>query len=338
MGFQVIVHLWWVILMFAVRGVVVAKVSAAGHECRSTSCSHDGPEIRFPFWIKDKQPDHCGYPGFQVFCDTGKTLLHFEYLANTSLQRTQIIHPYNVSVLGINYATQEIQVDILITNNLKLVSTSTSLPPPLFRKIRHPYYDQNYDGPNTSFFNCSSRAQDSISVMLTSAGGETFPVDCLVDSYPTSFRILNCIKVFNSSLPFYLLEDIEEYYYIDWSIPDCRECEAKGEYCKLMDNITSRSNTTTCVPKGHRWTSIKPVAVIIPVAILIALSLVVLLYFIIKSYRQRKYDQLKIEIPSMKHAIHMLESEECPKMPPNPFKSSNIRSFENELEAIDESE
>ena len=45
-----------------------------------------------------------------------------------------------------------------------------------------------------------------------------------------------------------------------------------------------------------------------------------------------------VDRPSMKHVINMLESEECPKMPPNPFRSSNVRSFTNDLEVISEFE
>ncbi|KAJ6959247.1 hypothetical protein NC653_037534 [Populus alba x Populus x berolinensis] len=30
------------------------------------SCGNRGPDIRFPFRIKDKQPDHCGYPGYDL--------------------------------------------------------------------------------------------------------------------------------------------------------------------------------------------------------------------------------------------------------------------------------
>lgn len=249
MGFRVIVHLCWVILMFAVRGVVVAKVSATGHMCRKASCSHYGPEIRFPFWIKDKQPDYCGYPGFQVFCHKGRTLLHFEYLANTSLQGTQIVLSKNISVFGINYATQEIEVDNF-TSNLKLLSTSTSLPsaPPHFMKPRPHYYEQYYDDAPSTFFNCSSSVEyPIISVMLTSPGGETFPVYCMSDFEVTSQLLLNCTKVFNSSLPFYLF--VNDRY--EWSIPDCRECEAKGKYCKLMNNITA---STTCVPNVPKGT------------------------------------------------------------------------------------
>lgn len=257
MGFQVIVHLSWVILLFAVRGSVVAKVSAAGHECRNANCSRYGPEIRFPFWIIDKQPEQCGYPGFGVLCHEGETLLHIEYLANTSLQGTQIFLSNNLSLFEIDYKSQKIvlgESGYSFTNNLKLVSTSTSLPSALFHfgKIRPENVDQIYDKPNTTFFNCSSTIQHSIPAMLTYPGGQTFPVDCLHDFTDNNYYyITNCTKVFSSSLPFNLLDSY--YFEMEWSIPDCRECEAKGEYCELMNNITG-SNGTACVPKPQgKW-------------------------------------------------------------------------------------
>ncbi|KAK1389297.1 Non-specific serine/threonine protein kinase [Heracleum sosnowskyi] len=294
MGFQVFVLLCWVTLIFAVRGVVVAKVSAADHECRIRRCSHDGPEIRFPFWIKDKQPERCGYPGFQVFCDRGKTLLPVQYLANTSLQGTQMFFSKNVSVDDIFYESQQMQLYVYsLTNNLTLVSTSTSLPsaPPHFGEVHRDYYPPyyQYDEPNTTILNCSSRIEDTITATLTSLDGKTFPVYCVADYIDTN-QITSCTKVFNASLPIFLMQG---YNFMTWSVPNCRECEAKGEYCKLMSNITT-SNTTICVPKGHR--KIKPIAGIIPAGTLIAVSLVILLYYIIRSYRQRKYDELKFEM------------------------------------------
>lgn len=254
MGVQVFVHLSWVILMLALKGVVVAKVLAAGHECRMARCSHHGPEIRFPFWIKDKQPEQCGYPGFQVFCRRGKTLLHFQYLANTSLHQTLIFLSKNVSILRINYTSQNILVDgYPFTNNLKLVSTSTSFG------IVHPfyYYYDRYNDPNTTFVSCSSRIKGYIPDMLTSLDGKTFPVYCLNDFQYTSERsISSCTKVFNSSLTYDYLRQ-EEYassFFVRWSTPNCGICEAKGEDCMLKNssssNIEAADNSTICLPKG----------------------------------------------------------------------------------------
>ncbi|KAK1367109.1 Non-specific serine/threonine protein kinase [Heracleum sosnowskyi] len=211
MGFQVFVLLCWVTLIFAVRGVVVAKVSAADHECRIRRCSHDGPEIRFPFWIRDKQPERCGYPGFQVFCDRGKTLLPVQYLANTSLHGTQMFFSKNVSVDFISYESQDMQLYVYsLTNNLTLVSTSTSLPsaPPHFGEVHHnsyPTYHDEYDEPNTTILNCSSRIEDTITATLTSLDGKTFPVYCVADYIDTN-QITSCTKVFNASLPIFLMQ------------------------------------------------------------------------------------------------------------------------------------
>jgi len=46
--------------------------------CQEASCKKDGPAIRFPFRLKlkEKQPDDCGYPGFELSCtDRRETLL-----------------------------------------------------------------------------------------------------------------------------------------------------------------------------------------------------------------------------------------------------------------------
>ncbi|KAJ6411046.1 hypothetical protein OIU84_007740 [Salix udensis] len=44
--------------------------------CREERCKKHGPVIRFPFRIKGKQPDYCGYPGFDLSCtDRKETLL-----------------------------------------------------------------------------------------------------------------------------------------------------------------------------------------------------------------------------------------------------------------------
>jgi hypothetical protein len=33
------------------------------------SCGNRGLHIRFPFWIKDRQPEQCGYRGFDLSCN-----------------------------------------------------------------------------------------------------------------------------------------------------------------------------------------------------------------------------------------------------------------------------
>ncbi|KAK1371304.1 hypothetical protein POM88_037396 [Heracleum sosnowskyi] len=300
MAFRVFVYLSWVILVFSFRGVVAGAVE----ECRITRCSHHGPEIRFPFWIKDKQPEHCGYPGFQVSCYRGKTLLQFRYLANTSLPGIQLFLSKEVSVRSIKYAYQIIDLDTSYysTNNLKFFSTSTLSPsariPLSFQERNLEYYP---DTESTTFVSCPSRVNGESDVtspvMLATLSGQVFPVYYFDDYEDTSYPSLtSCSRVFDSSIPYNYLS---RYWFFDlqWSTPNCVKCEAKGEYCKLKkdrttSNIKTANHSTICLPRGRHEVSIKPIA----------------------------------------------EREECPAMPPNPFTSTKARSFRNDLEAISESE
>jgi hypothetical protein len=61
-------------------------------------CGEDGPAIRFPFRLIDRQPSHCGYPGFDLSCnDKNDTVL-------------QLPTSVKVSVKDIDYKSQLIQV------------------------------------------------------------------------------------------------------------------------------------------------------------------------------------------------------------------------------------
>ncbi|KAK1375366.1 hypothetical protein POM88_031559 [Heracleum sosnowskyi] len=269
-------------LLLAIRGVVAAQSEDSGEECWNRRCSHHGPDIRFPFWLKDKQPAHCGYPGFGVSCERGKTLLQFQYLANTSLQGTQLLLLKNISIQSINYSSQEIAFVSRhqLTNSLKLVSLSTSSPssPPHFGKLRPFIYPEQKEAGQYIFTNgtsvsCSSGIKDNyifyglVPGVLTSISGQTFPVYFLEDVRRPNTRpsITSCTKIFDSSLPYELLE-AHNRFIINWSTPNCGKCEAKGEYCKLRKNSTnSKIETadlsTICFSRDRlREDSVEPIA------------------------------------------------------------------------------
>ncbi|CAN6562009.1 unnamed protein product [Malus baccata var. baccata] len=55
------------ILLFT-AGLMI-NLGACQNECTESRCGDDGPPIRFPFRLREKQPSHCGYPGFDLSCD-----------------------------------------------------------------------------------------------------------------------------------------------------------------------------------------------------------------------------------------------------------------------------
>ncbi|KAL8106290.1 hypothetical protein AgCh_029907 [Apium graveolens] len=290
MNFQVFVNLSLVILVVAIRGSAAEKAEAADEECRTGRCTHHGPEIRFPFQLKEWQPERCGLPGFRVSCYRGKTMLHIQYLANTTLPGIQLLLYKEQSIRSINYKSQEIELDPYdFTNTLKLVSTSIST-----QSTTVPPFEGLYSrGSNGTFVSCSSRVDgqsDVLPAVLTSLRGQAFPVYYLQAYISSDVPIItSCTKIFSSSLPNGLLAGRFSPT-ISWSTPNCGICEAKGKYCKLTNNGTS----TICLSKGHG--SIKPIAGIIPGATISVLVVVVLLYYIIRFYKQKKYDEQRIEM------------------------------------------
>ena len=83
------------LLLFVLFIVVLGE---GQNGCPELRCSHDGPAIRFPFRLIDKQPSHCGYPGFDLSCNDKN---------DTVLQLTTSV---KASVKNIDYKSQLINV------------------------------------------------------------------------------------------------------------------------------------------------------------------------------------------------------------------------------------
>ncbi|KAF8369471.1 hypothetical protein HHK36_032511 [Tetracentron sinense] len=74
--------------------------TATGTEnCVNSTCGANRPIIRFPFRIKDRQSDRCGYPGFELTCnDQNETILELPFSGK-------------FRVKGIEYDAQEIRIN-----------------------------------------------------------------------------------------------------------------------------------------------------------------------------------------------------------------------------------
>ncbi|GLU11997.1 hypothetical protein SLE2022_287070 [Rubroshorea leprosula] len=69
--------------------VKVAELQAAKDECQTKKCNHH--TIRFPFWLKGQQPEHCGYHGFELSCEDKQTVLELPWNYLSKLPSRSII-------------------------------------------------------------------------------------------------------------------------------------------------------------------------------------------------------------------------------------------------------
>ena len=199
-------------------------------ECKASRCSeyYDGPAVRFPFRLKDHQPDHCGYPGFELSCsEGGQTVLELPSYSGAMLW-----------VEKINYTSQQIVVYGFHDYCLQRQILDTNLSAFPFQ------YTDGY-----SFFNCSEYKDHY----------ELWPLPCgflsnnTVYASPSYFLtskvdLSSCQKIFNASLLEYLIFHENWEISMSWSKPMCGNCEREGKKCQLKKNNSTQPEIE-CIDK-----------------------------------------------------------------------------------------
>lgn len=189
-------------------------VFLAGHgaSLNSTeSCGNRGPDIRFPFRNMDKQPDHCGCPGFDLSCsDDNSTVLKLPTGLSLHIERIDYRHqriyardpqgcfPRQRLNFSLGASPFQIKNDWLDDWTLFNCSLSREGRSPFTRKI-----------PCLSIFNHEVYAVDS--------------------SIPTSYSgFLSCTKMHNIyGIPHRMLHAENYVLTMSWSNPTCGSSETE---------------------------------------------------------------------------------------------------------------
>ncbi|KAB5563869.1 hypothetical protein DKX38_003923 [Salix brachista] len=168
----------------------------------TTSCGNRGVDIRFPFWIKDRQPDQCGYSGFALSCNEGDDIV-FELPTAGKLHiekidyRNQVIHASDPQ-------------GCLLRQHSNFNSSVFNLQ---FEKSK----------VNFTIFNCSlnnTRPLNWMAPCLSTAHYDVLAVDSELSIEGTE-SLLSCTKMYDLPVP----HDIR----LSWSSPNCGSCEATGK-------------------------------------------------------------------------------------------------------------
>lgn len=211
-------------LFFLLPVTILAENTVTQDECMVLrNCSDQGPEVRFPFRFRD-QPDHCGYPGFELSCTEKKQIV--------------LDLPYSVKLLvkKINYTTQEILVQDPENCIPKQLQNLNSAASPFQFKLENP--SDNFE--DFAFVNCSL-SKSSYQYRARFISCLSVPGN-LVYAFPSSadlgdLDLSSCHKIYNISLP-NPMPDLNNTFSMNWSKSICGKCEAAGKKCRLKSNST----------------------------------------------------------------------------------------------------
>ena len=209
-------------------------------ECKASRCSHHGPPVRFPFRLKDQTvPDHCRYPGFELSCSEEKQMTILE------------LQNYHVKLLvtEINYTSQEMFVrhmDDYCLPRQNIVNLNLSSSPFQFT-----------DSIPFSFFNCSDDKSKSFGFRRSIGPSTCSSSDRVYVFFSADFlnevNLTSCRKIFNATLPENMLYG-EYVFFMKWSNPNCRNCEAQGKQCQRKKKSNSTEPEIECIHKPAKGT------------------------------------------------------------------------------------
>ncbi|KAG6745605.1 hypothetical protein POTOM_050103 [Populus tomentosa] len=242
--------------------------------CPKASCKKDGPAIRFPFMLKEKQSDNCGYPGFELSCD-GK---------ETSLQLPNSVKLY---VNKIDYASQLLiasDPDNCLPSQLRNFNLSTS-----------PFKFEDMQQDDYAFFNCTSWKASTYH-KLACLGGPGYDIFAYYSSYSIGYSDLtSCTKMYNlSSIPWEIFRQ-NNILHLNWSRPECGFCEAHGKFCRRKNNSAGLETECYDRPKSKEDIKKKTEAAVATVGSVLLLLVFFAAYRVYSSDKAAKENQKRIE-------------------------------------------
>ncbi|PON94159.1 Wall-associated receptor kinase, galacturonan-binding domain containing protein, partial [Trema orientale] len=209
----------FLLLFMKIYVAAVPEASQDNFDCiKSPWCRDTEDYIRFPFRLKDRQPSTCGYPGFDVSCDSkNRTVLELPS------------HPIKLYVAGIYYYSQQIHV-----YNPDFSNGFPKKPSTFLEQL-------NLSGSPFQFTHGFSRL--TVLDCYEEAGyNDIFPFDSNIHIADRP-DLVHCTKMYDCIAP---ADPIDmSTFSLTWSVPSCKQCEEKLERCQLKENGTEHE--TECI-------------------------------------------------------------------------------------------
>lgn len=200
---------------------IFLHVEAFDANCPPAKCGDGAPDIRFPFRLKGQQPQHCGYPGFELVCKENSTMIQFPSYGDLVIQSIS----YDMKKLNLLDPKSCVH-EVFLNLNLSLTP------------FQYYYHVKNY-----TYLNCSAQLSPSFE-----------PVPCLSGSQYHVYTVesslasrLSCMPMKTIAIPFPYSPYLSDNTFglgLTWTLPGCNE---KGGHCNLQSKT---GDQTGCFNKG----------------------------------------------------------------------------------------
>ncbi|KAK7827213.1 putative ring-h2 finger protein atl21a [Quercus suber] len=201
------------LLLFA---LFIVDLAEGQNGCPESRCGEDGPDIRFPFRLKDRQPDQqCGYPGFDLYCShNNDTVLELPTSVKTFVSSID----YEFQLIHLTFSNS------CFPRGLNISSSPFQFNENKYVRYKHFLHD-------LTVFNCTRETT------VTDSCQEVYVFPS--DSYIADLPILSCRKIYSfSSDPHDSFAYGSPFVELTWSRPKCGYCEEKGKKCRFENNST----------------------------------------------------------------------------------------------------
>ncbi|KAJ4822620.1 hypothetical protein Tsubulata_020951 [Turnera subulata] len=276
-------YIFWFLMATSVAEIGPTTITTQ-EECKETRCKPHGPAIRFPFRLRGSQPNHCGYPGFDLSCSQSKQTI------------LELPNSVNLSVKHINYEGQQIHVydsDGCLARKLPNLNLSAT---------GFKFSVEEYSLNNWTVFNCSSDYVHYISkyyrIPCLSNQGHVVQYSDSGDD-PLRSPLLTCSRIFDVfKTPGEFLHYKKQVFRLDWFRPNCSVCEVQRLGCHSQTNSTGdvKCFSIPRQPKGFsRHSRDVIVTGVVLCSFLVMLVVITGLYLVYRSKKQEKESAVKIE-------------------------------------------
>ncbi|KAL7000650.1 hypothetical protein U1Q18_001803 [Sarracenia purpurea var. burkii] len=286
----------FLLFLFLFQGGVA--VVLAGDECKPRGCPGGSKNllVRFPFRLKDFQPERCGYPlpGFTLSCSQIGFILLDSSFSNKPIY-----------VIGIYYDIQQLYVYMA---GVSYTSGGGYIGSQNLNLLGSPFY---VSASGQNFLSCPSpiaSADNGHPICSPSFPNPGDKVYAFQNCTPIDRRVLCCTKL-DTTITSSLLSDftvIQDRLELGWDKPNCSDCESNGRYCKSKNNNgSSEGHETECADTLHHLDPNPPSSIsrqpdskkpaLFEGGLCLCLATIIAICFLCISNRIKKLDQIKIK-------------------------------------------